>query len=232
MHSPEKIKAFVHDIIGRYPKNTDLYNECFCHRSMEAQRSNERLECLGDSVLGLIACEYLYTTYSDIDEGLISRLRMKIVNSEALAEFSRALDLSSMIMMTQPSNGYAKIQQDAFEALVGALYLDMGYRVVFDWCKLLFAEHFPPSRLWSDSNYKDILNKLQKQLQCNVVYTRVGTSGTPHNQLYYVKVSAGSRIAHGSGRTVKHAEQLASLQMLRQLGLTNFVTGENAQLPK
>ena len=231
MHSTKRIQDYINGIIGRHPRNIDLYNECFCHRSVPGHRSNERLECLGDSVLGMIACEYLYNTYPDIDEGMISRLRMKLMNSSALSEFSASLGLPGMVLMAAPlAHGQCKIFQDVFEALVGALYLDMGYHVVFDWCKLLFQEHFPPNRLWSDCNYKDILNKLQKQLRCQVSYTRMGNSGTPHTLTYHVRVTAGSRTARGVGRTVKQAEQDASLHILHQLGLSGFITGQNAKI--
>ena len=231
MHSPKRVREYINSMIGRHPKNIDLYNECFRHRSVPGHRSNERLECLGDSVLGMIACEYLYITYPDIDEGMISRLRMKLVNASALSEFSTSLGLPAMVIMAPPlAHGHCKIFQDVFEALVGALYIDMGYSVVFDWCKLLFQEHFPPNRLWIDCNYKDILNKLQKQLQCQVSYDRICSSGTQHNITYQVRATAGTRSAVGVGRTVKQAEQDASLRILHQLGLNSFVTGQNAKI--
>ena len=231
LHSPSVIRCFVKDVVGRFPRNTQLYNECFCHKSMTGHPSNERLECLGDAVLGMIACEYLFMLYKDVNEGVLSRLRMKLVNSTAIAEFSSSLNLDKMILMSPPvQKGRCKIFQDVFEAFVGALYLDMGYNVVSDWCKLLFAEHFPPSRLWNDSNYKDILNKLQKQLHCNVQYVRKGTCGSAHAVTYMVQVIAGHQTAMGTGRTVKLAEQDASLTLLRQLGLTSFVTGTNTRI--
>lgn len=158
---------------------------------------------------------------------------MKLVNSSAIEEFSSALSLDKMLLMSTPMpQGRCKVYQDVFEAFVGAVYLDYGYQVVFDWCKLLFTEHFPPGRLWSDSNYKDILNKLQTQMQCQVHYTRLKTTGSPHNMTYHVQVTAGCNKAYGVGRTVRLAEQDASFNLLKMLGFTTFVTGTNATLPE
>lgn len=224
------IREFALGLIGRYPKNIDLYHEAFAHRSF-SEKSNERLECLGDAVLGMIACEYLYKLYPGINEGVISRLRTKLVNGMSLAIYSNSIELHTMIKIStslQPGRS-AKIFQDAFEALIGCLYLDMGYDVCYDLCKMLFNEHFPEKRLWHDSNYKDILNKLQKRLHANVAYNTISQSGPPHGLIYLVKVTLCNKYAHGEGKTIKQAQQDASFKLLRSMGWTNSRTGDNCQ---
>lgn len=225
----EDIRRFVLANTGKYPTNVDLFAECFRHRSAASkQQSNERLECLGDAVLGMIACEYLFKLYPTIDEGVISRLRMRLVNGQALGIYCVSIGINEIVETSTPTvqkHASCKIFKDAFEAFVGAVYLDMGYDTAFTVCRLLFKEHFPPSRLWQDVNYKDILNKLQKRMNCNVRYERLSQSGPPHSILYTVQVFAGQYTGTGSGHTVKTAEQQASLSVLRQLGFSEFVTG-------
>ena len=85
-----EIRQYVRGLVGRYPCDIQGYKNAFSHKSARMV-TNERLECLGDSVLGLVACEYLYRTYPDINEGLISRLRVKLVNGAACTRSTRGL---------------------------------------------------------------------------------------------------------------------------------------------
>ena len=227
----DDIRRFVLAITGKYPTHIELFSECFRHRSVASadQNSNERLECLGDAVLGMIACEHLFKSYPTIDEGVISRLRMRLVNGQALGVYCVSIGISNIVETSTSSLRKVpncKIFKDAFEAFVGAVYLDMGYDTAYTVCTLLFNEHFPPSLLWRDVNYKDILNKLQKRLNCTVRYQRISQSGPPHSILYTVQVFAGQYTGKGSGHTIKAAEQQASLCVLRQLGFSDFVTGK------
>jgi len=86
----------------------------------------------------------------------------------------------------------------------------------------MFTEHFDEERLWRDSNYKDILNKLQKKMNFVVRYERVSQLGPSHDTKYVVCVHAGTQKAVGTGRTIKLAEQQASMYVLKQLGVTSF----------
>ena len=231
MEDDMHIRSYVLGLIGKYPKNIELYHEAFCHKSFSDKHSNERLECLGDAVLGMIACEYLFKRYTAINEGVLSRLRTKLVNGLSLSEYSQSIDLSCMIKINTslPTSRSCKIYQDAFEALIGCVYLDMGYVVCYDLCKMLFNEHFPEKRLWHDSNYKDILNKLQKRLHCNVTYTTISMKGPSHGLTYLVKVTLSNKSAHGEGKTIKMAQQDASCKLLRSMGWTEFKTGDTCQ---
>ena len=231
MNEEKLIRSFILGITGRYPKHMNLYHEAFCHKSYSEKCSNERLECLGDAVLGMIACEYLFKLYPTINEGVLSRLRTKLVNGLSLSEYSQSLDLSSMLKVNTnlSASKNSKIYQDAFEALIGCVYLDMGYTVCYNLCKMLFNEHFPEKRLWHDSNYKDILNKLQKRLHCNVIYTTISTKGPSHGITYLVKVTLAKKSAIGEGKTIKNAQQDASCKLLRSMGWTDFRTGDTCQ---
>jgi ribonuclease III len=217
----QKIRNFVRSFVGQYPNDLSVYEECFRHRSVGG-KSNERLECLGDAVIGMIACEFLFKRYPDVNEGMISRLRVKIVNGAALGEYAKTIQLESMLKINCPHDHSSKIYEDAFEAFIGALYLDFGYNILFKVCSLMFTEHFDEDRLWKDSNYKDILNKLQKKMNFNVRYERVSQVGPSHDIKYVVCVHAGKEKAVGTGRTIKLAEQQASMHVLKQLGVTSF----------
>ena len=101
----------------------------------------------------------------------------------------------------------------------------MGLSTVYSVCTLLFFEHFPPIRLWQDCNYKDILNKMQKKMNSTVQYECVKQSGPAHNSEYTVRAVCGKYRGSGTGRTLKMAEQQASLEILKELGFKHFVTG-------
>jgi len=222
------VRDYVHRITGRYSRNEELYEEALRHKTVSG-KSNERLECLGDAVLGLISCEYLYFRYPDINEGVISRLRMKIVCGSALLEYATSIDLHDNIChgLDAPCD---KVTEDAFEALLGAIYLDMGYRQAFDFVILLFKENFPDKRLWLDTNYKDCLNKLQKKIGARVKYQRINepldSLDLPLDQVS-VQVNVGSSVFYGTGKTQKSAEQNASYIALTNLGVKSFLLGQD-----
>lgn len=222
------VRDYVHRTTGRYPRNEELYREALRHKTASG-KSNERLECLGDAVLGLISCEYLYFRYPDINEGVISRLRMKIVCGSALLEYATSIDLHDNICheLDTPCD---KVTEDAFEAFLGAVYLDMGYRQAFDFVILLFKENFPDKRLWMDTNYKDCLNKLQKKIGVRVKYQRINeSSDVPDlmsNQVS-VQVSVGASVFYGTGKTQKSAEQNASYVALTNMGVKSFLLGQD-----
>jgi len=225
MSGKMNIRNFIQSITGSYPKDINYYNEALRHKTV-AGNSNERLECLGDAVLGLVSCEYLFKTYPDANEGIISRLRMKIVCGSALLEYAKSINLQNFIVhdLVTPCE---KIVEDAFEALLGAIYLDMGYEMVYTVVSLMFADHFPAKRLWADNNYKDSLNKLQKRLGVKVRYDK---QYTDENDNIIVKVFVGNIVALGRGKTLKLAEQNASYVALTDLGVKTFILGQDPDI--
>lgn len=131
--SPE-FYNFFKNVLGYTPRNTELYHIAFTHRSQSStigahRVNNERLEYLGDAMLGAIVAEYLYKKYPYEGEGFLTILRSKIVSRASLGQLSRKIGLPELIEYQRNSSGVFKsMGGDAFEALVGAMYLEKGYR--------------------------------------------------------------------------------------------------------
>lgn len=121
-------------ILGFLPRNVRLYQLAFVHKSASGtmfknhQVNNERLEYLGDAVLDAIVAEYLYQKFPEKDEGFLTQMRSKIVNRENLNAIAVKLGMSNMIVAKMSNDNHRSVYGDALEALVGALYLDLGFK--------------------------------------------------------------------------------------------------------
>jgi ribonuclease III len=122
-------------VCGFYPANVDVYELALTHKSQRVvvngvQRSYERLEFLGDSILGAIITDFLYRRYPLRDEGFMTQIRSRIVGKELLSKISAKMGLDSLARLNLENNREKKsIREDLFEALVGAIYMDKGYAV-------------------------------------------------------------------------------------------------------
>ncbi len=131
--SPEFYRFFK-NVLGYTPRKTELYHIAFTHRSQSANMhghriNNERLEYLGDAMLGAVVAEYLYKKYPYEGEGFLTILRSKIVSRVSLGQLARKMGLPELIEYQRNSPGVFKsLGGDAFEALIGAMYLEKGYR--------------------------------------------------------------------------------------------------------
>lgn len=179
---------------------------------------NERLEFLGDAVLDFIVGDYLYRRYPEMDEGGLTSLRAALVRAKTLADFSRQLDIGSALRL-----GYGEAENGgrertptlcaAFEAVVGALYLDQGIDVVWQ----LMNRLVPPKleQIIADVSYKDAKSEFQvwSQGQFNVTprYQVVGTEGPDHAKTFMVQVMLGDKVwGAGKGRSKQRAAQVAA----------------------
>lgn len=131
----EPFYSFFKNILGFTPRRTEIYRTAFIHRSKSEETAqgrrinNERLEYLGDAVLSAIVAEFLYRKYPGKGEGFLTVLRSKIVSRANLNKLAHKIGLSQLIQYNKESQGIFKsIEGDAFEALVGAIYLEKGYR--------------------------------------------------------------------------------------------------------
>ena len=195
------------------------------HRSAGA-RNNERLEYLGDSILGFVIAEYLYQRFPDADEGVLSRLRSSLVNQDSLAELARGFGLGEYLIMGSgelKSGGHRRdsILSDALEALIGALYNDQGISVSRAWILDLFSDRL--ENLSPSARQKDPKTRLQEFMQAKGLelpeYTLVSTDGLPHQQFFRVhcKVSVLRAPKSGVGSSRKKAEQQAAREVLDEL---------------
>ncbi len=188
------------------------------HRSAASQ-NNERLEFLGDSILGFVIAETLYEKFPTADEGVLSRLRSNLVNQGFLAELARNVELGDFLILgsgEMKSGGYRRdsILSDAFEALIGALYKDQGYETCKEWVLGLFANRM--QELTLENWEKDPKTKLQELMQSKGLklpnYTLKSTSGLPHQQWFCVEceVELLDEPRQGIGPSRKKAEQQAA----------------------
>ncbi|NBV75767.1 MAG: ribonuclease III [Methylococcaceae bacterium] len=206
-------------------QDISLFVQALSHRS-SGSRNNERLEYLGDSVLGFVIAQRLYELFPEAGEGVLSRLRASLVNQTSLAELARQHQLGDYLILGSgelKSGGFRRdsILSDALEAIIGALLLDQGVVACQEWISRLFADKLAEIRL--DSWNKDPKTRLQELLQGRrkplPVYELLSMTGADHAQTFEVKctVSIHPQFTTGSGISRKRAEQLAAENMLSLL---------------
>jgi ribonuclease-3 len=202
-----------------------LFITALSHRSIGA-RNNERLEYLGDSVLGFVIAQQLYQLFPDAGEGVLSRLRASLVNQTALAALARQHAIGEYLILGSgelKSGGFRRdsILSDALEAIIGALLLDQGIAVCQQWILQLFADNL--AALQADSWHKDPKTRLQELMQGRrqplPVYELVSMTGADHAQTFEVQctVTLTDTACLGVGISRKKAEQAAAESMLTLL---------------
>jgi ribonuclease-3 len=191
------------------------------HRSWCAENggslSNERLEFLGDAVLGLVVTDHIYRTYPDLPEGELAKVRATVVSAAALAEVAVELRLGEAILLGKgedASGGREKpsILADAMEAVIGALYIDGGWDAASDFLLGLLSERIAEAASGpGGQDYKTRLQELSARSFESLPEYRVVDDGPDHAKRFYATVVLGgvSR-GHGEGRSKKQAEQAAA----------------------
>ncbi len=193
-------------------------------RAGKGQHCNERLEFLGDSVLACITADFLYRTYPELNEGELSNVRAMLVKGDTLAKFAEEIELERFLRLGKGERNAGASQRtlaSAFEALLGALYLDQGLEAVRVY--LLprirpLAEQIVEKRL-----FKDDKSRFQELAQAHdgitPVYRLAGQEGPSHDQEFTVEVLVGEQVAGvGQGRNKQTAEQAAASEALRRRG--------------
>jgi ribonuclease-3 len=193
------------------------------HRSTGAG-NNERLEFLGDAILGFVIAEQLYAQFPDADEGILSRLRASLVNQKTLADVARELTLGDFLILGPgelKSGGFRRdsILSDALEALMGALLKDQGFEASKTWILRLFSSRLEGLNLEKgEKDPKTLLQELQQGSQQSLPeYKLKSQSGLPHKKVFVVECHVADKVATGHGASRKKAEQEAALAMLEIL---------------
>ena len=217
--------AITDDLFGIYPRNIELYKLALLHRSASIELedgthlNNERLEFLGDAVLEAVVSDYLFIEFPKSNEGVLTRLRSKIVSRQTLNSLAHKIGLDKYVI--QHTNG-AVIQKhihgDALEAMIGAMYLDKGYDCVN---KLLinrvFRRHINLDEIMSsETDYKSrLIERCQKSHQNVQFATGHDEDYTSQHPVFHsVIMIDGIEVGHGKGETKKEAEQNASHAVL------------------
>ena len=218
----------LEQIIGHKFSNRDLIKEALSHRSSlkdTGLTSNERLEFLGDAVLGMVVSDYLYRRNSGHTEGELTRIKATLVNETVLSQAALSFGLGDYLFVSieeEKSGGRARpsITADALEALIGAVYLDGGYHKAETLVNRFILDNYDDI-LGSEKlhNYKgDLLEYLQAQGQGMPHYKVSDQLGPDHNKLFIVDVYAnGDKIGEGKGHSKKEAEQKAARKALAKI---------------
>jgi ribonuclease-3 len=204
-------RSEIENLVGFRIKNVDLYTRAFTHKSAKSVLdSYETLEFMGDSVLSFIVTKYLFDTYEQKQEGFLTKARTLIVRGKTLAGISERLGLGVFIDMDEKGlrnnwNSNPKILEDVYEALVGAVYLDLGMVYAKEFVlRTLDIDNIP----LDDDNYKD---QLMRWCQANKKSLPVYSFEMMKTGVFCVSVEVdGTVLASGFGKTKKDAEQNAA----------------------
>jgi ribonuclease-3 len=202
--------------------------QAMAHRSWCAETvgvpSNERLEFLGDAVLGLVVTNHLFLTYPDMPEGELAKVRASVVNSEALADVASELELGSALLLGKgedTSGGREKpsILADAMEAVIGAMYLDGGWDAAASLIMRLMGDRIEEAAAGpGGQDYKTRLQELAARQFDQLPRYEVRDEGPDHAKRFFATVSVGGMArGTGEGRSKKQAEQGAARGAWEQL---------------
>lgn len=210
----------IKNIFGFTPGNVFLYELAFKHKSASNQVvnghkiSNERLEYLGDAILGAVVADYLFKRFPYKPEGFLTEMRSRLVSRQQLNKISLKLGLDRLIEL--PGNGKAvfrSVSGDAFEALIGAIFLDKG----FDFTRKIIVEriielHIDMEALQNkEANYKSRLLEWGQKEKKSVDFVLSGEIGEGYSKKYVVEVQLdGAKMAKGVDFSIKGAEQIAA----------------------
>ena len=209
------------------PKHPVLYEQAFTHPSYNADANTkhhdyERLEFLGDSVIDLCVAEMSYIARSDLNQGNLTKMRAALVNTNGLSTMARKYNLHEYIRLGNSFSGdifkASHIIENVFEAFIGALYLDQGFKKTKEVLVDMFLGSIKNFRIDDLTDYK---SKLQEEIQAehreSVSYELIGESGPAHDKRFRVRVLFdGIELGTGEGSTKKEAEQQAAKAALEK----------------
>lgn len=210
----------IAELIG-LPEGAPHFEEALTHPSFtneqRSSRHNQRLEFLGDSVLGFCVSELLCSRFPDADEGALTRMRAQLVNAEALANWAKKVDLAQVLRLGRGAGAAGlrdstNVLADAVEALIAAVYLDVGLQAARVACERIVSDEL--QALESDG-VRDPKSELQERLQAiggdAPTYELIETGGPAHQRWFKVAVCQGERrLAEGAGRSKRAAERAAA----------------------
>lgn len=232
----EKVLRKFEKKIGYRFNSLDILNTALTHPSylnenqIKDQAHYERMEFLGDAVLGLIVCAHIYKEFPHYNEGNLSDIKSHVVSEKSLAAISKRMELGKYLLFgpgEARTGGRRKnsIMANAFESVLGAIFLDGGYekakKYILRFTKDDIVLH-PPNR--DASNFKGMLQKqCQLLLTADPNYRIVGEKGPSHSRIFEIEVWARERkLGKGEGRSKKDAEQKAALDSLKYLDSKKF----------
>ena len=224
-------RSTIEEWVGRPVDDLFLYRRALTHRSVlrvhpaSALQSNERLEFLGDALLDVFVGEVLYERFPDRDEGALTRLRARLVSERPLAAYARRMDLGAHLLMSDNAaqdegRDNPSILADAFEAFVGAVYLDQGFETSRSFVQdQVLASLDLQEIAQQDENYKSqLLERMQAEGHPQPTYRVVEESGPSHDKTFTVEVQVGNAsFEQGTAGSKQEAEQQAARRTLERI---------------
>jgi len=223
------MSEYIKNIFGFYPKNIFLYKLAFRHKSAAkeihegSKNSNERLEFLGDAILGTIVTDYLFKIYPFKDEGFLTQLRSKIVSRDNLNKLGLKLDIDSQLEMDNSIHKHSNtLLGNAVEALVGAIYLDKGYSFTYKvLVKKIFNSLIDIQEIQeTEINFKSKLIEWSQKERKEVEFKVINSHGSGNNITHQINLYIDNEyVSKASASSIKRAEQAASKIACEKLGL-------------
>lgn len=221
-------KAELEKLLGVQINSVEYFEQAILHRSYlpvlqnDNLLSNERLEFLGDAVLGMIVADYLFSMHSSVLEGELTKMRSWLVNRKSLAFCSRKIGIEPFIMMSYSAarsleKGSDSILSDALEALIGAIYLDSGLEITRKFIINTMLPILVTNSVMVDRNYKSLLlEAVQASGKQSPSYEVIEESGPDHDKEFLVGCYIdGKLFGSGKGKSKKEAEQSAAMITLK-----------------
>lgn len=227
-HSGSTFKKELKNILGFKPGNISLYKTALTHRSVRegADENNERLEYLGDAVLSALVADYLFKRYPYKEEGFLTEMRSKMVNRQQLNEIAVRMGLKKITLYNK-MDGSLKVSQifgNTLEALVGAIYLDHGYKLTSKWVLeyIILPHMFIDELEMLEINHKNKLygwaNKNGKVLEFETLDEKLENG----RRLFTIAATIdGHEVARGKAFNKKDASQIAAQSAVEKLGIVN-----------
>ena len=216
-------------VCGHHFENQELIVSALTHPSaaegMPVSASYERLEFLGDSILGAIVATDLFERFPDMDEGALTQAKISLVSGKMLSSVAARLGLAPLIVMGESERGTGErgmhsALENVYEALVGALYLDAGYTTTHEFVLATLGPEVSPALAEKPISPKSRLQEVtQRELHCAPEYRLVSEEGPAHDPTFTsVVLVEGRRIGRGSGPSKKSSESAAAVDALVRLG--------------
>lgn len=220
---------FLKELLGFYPRNLKLYDLAFVHKSASFTDSqgnmvnNERLEYLGDAILGAIIADFLYNRFPHEDEGFLTKTRSKLVNRAFLTQLTHNMGLHVFINSnTTKKIDNSHIYGDALEALIGAIYLDRDYKAAkFFVTKKILSQFVDLNEIeHEDSNFKSRLIEWSQKTKRELEFETTEETNNNQKQPKFIAVVKidNKKVGKGTGSSKKEAHQNAARETLKKIG--------------